>query len=77
MSYVEEDQEKSKFFMTYLCWNDIASDVWFVDSGCSNHMLGKRSMFRELDASHNTQIRFRYDTQTQVEGKGIVAVMVK
>lgn len=33
-------------------------DVWFVDSGCSNHMCGERSMFSSLDTTftHNVKL---------------------
>jgi hypothetical protein len=32
MSYVEENKAKGR-------------DAWFIDSGCSNHMCGDRTMF--------------------------------
>lgn len=41
-NYAElEEYEESKLFMAHVETNDdVSSDVWFVDSGCSNHMLG-------------------------------------
>lgn len=60
--------------MTYLCLHKIPSDVWFVDGGYSNHMSGKRSMFKELDELQKMQVRLEDDKQIQVEGKRTVAV---
>jgi len=34
------------------------SDEWYLDTGCSNHMTGKKSWFSELDDSINRKIRF-------------------
>ena len=30
--------------------------VWFVDSGCSNHMSRMKSLFKELDESHKCEV---------------------
>ncbi|KAI6681886.1 hypothetical protein NL676_035767 [Syzygium grande] len=46
--------------------------VWFIDSGCSNHMTGMKEMFRELDETQRRVIRLGNNKQIQVEGKGIV-----
>ncbi|KAL6315260.1 hypothetical protein AAG906_000341 [Vitis piasezkii] len=45
-----------------------------LDSGCSNHMTGIKSLFKELDESHKLKVKLGDDKQVQVEGKGTVAV---
>ncbi|KAA8545391.1 hypothetical protein F0562_020175 [Nyssa sinensis] len=45
----ENGEESSKLFMTHFDPNNKSNDVWFVDSGCSNHMTGMKSLFKELD----------------------------
>ena len=30
--------------------------VWFVDSGCSNHMFGTKSLFKVLDESQKSEV---------------------
>ena len=50
------------------------SGVWFVDSGCSNHMTGAKSMFRELDEKQRKKVQLGNTKEMQVEGKGKVIV---
>lgn len=73
-SYAEENEEDNKLFMAYCDVNDDESHVWFVDSGCSNHMSGTRSMSKEIDESQRKNIRLGDNKQIQVEGKGTAAV---
>lgn len=44
--------------------------VWFVDSGCLNHMTCMKSMFKELDDSFKINVQLGNDKALQVEGKG-------
>ena len=44
--------------------------VWFVDSGCSNHMSRTKSLFKELDESQKSEIRLGDNKKIQVAGKG-------
>ncbi|GAV92222.1 hypothetical protein CFOL_v3_35603 [Cephalotus follicularis] len=72
--FVEEDlayenKEESKLFMAYFDSTDDKSSVWFVDSGCSNHMSGTRSVFKELDETQKRQIRLGDNKSIQVEGR--------
>ncbi|KAL3504810.1 hypothetical protein ACH5RR_034651 [Cinchona calisaya] len=43
------------------------SDVWFLDSGCSNHMTGTQSLFKDLDETYKIKGRLGDDKQVQVE----------
>ncbi|KAH7655963.1 RNA-directed DNA polymerase protein [Dioscorea alata] len=51
-----------------------ASSVWLVDSGCSNHMTGKRSLFISLDESQKVRVRLDNDKEMMVQGVGVVSV---
>ncbi|KAK2986230.1 hypothetical protein RJ640_002147 [Escallonia rubra] len=64
-SYAEEmkDEEESKLFMASFNDTNVESGIWFVDSGCSNHMTGTRSMFKELDESFKKLIRLGDDNK--------------
>ena len=37
---------------------DVSNVVWFIDSGCSNHMSSSKSLFRDLDEPKKSQVRF-------------------
>ena len=59
MSYVEENKAKGR-------------DAWFIDSGCSNHMCGDRTVFSWLDDSFRQLVRLGNNTRMNVMGKGSV-----
>ncbi|KAA8536856.1 hypothetical protein F0562_029334 [Nyssa sinensis] len=70
----ENGKESSKLFMTYFDPNNKSSDVWFVDNGCSNHMTGMKSLFKELDETHKLKVQLRSAKEMQVEGKCTVGI---
>ena len=46
------------------------SRTWFLDTGCTNHMCGKKELFAELDESFGTKVKFADDSAIPVTGKG-------
>ena len=56
-NYVEKNEENSKLFMTHSQIHNISNDIWFLDSGCSNHMSGIKSIFRYIDETHKLNVR--------------------
>ena len=43
------ENQESKLFMIHSPITNVSSDVWFVDSACSNHMSGIKLLFEDLD----------------------------
>lgn len=43
--------------------------VWYLDSGCSNHMCGNKGWFINLDESFRQQVKLGDDRRMQVEGR--------
>lgn len=74
VNYAETTNEESKLFMAYRDTNEVTSDMWFVDSGCSNHMTGMKLIFKELDETQKTIVRLGDNNGLQAEGKGTVAI---
>lgn len=48
--------------------------VLFLDSGCSNHMAGTKSMFKEIDESNKSEVCLGDEKTLRVEGKGTIAI---
>jgi hypothetical protein len=45
---------------------------WYVDSGCSKHMIGDRDKFLTLQKERDGSVSFGNDDSTKIIGKGIV-----
>lgn len=60
--------------MLFICQSTekLPSFLWFVDSECSNHMTGRRSIFEKLDESFKITVQLGNNKELQVEGKGTV-----
>ena len=52
------------------------NDIWFLDSGCSNHMCGDRSLFCELDEEFKQMVKLGDNTRISVVGKGTVKLFL-
>lgn len=50
--------------------------IWFLDSGCSNHMCGKRDIFMDFDSSFRESVKMGNDSSLTVQGKGRVRMEV-
>ncbi|XP_028072416.1 uncharacterized protein LOC114274646 [Camellia sinensis] len=75
VNYAAKNGEEScKLFMTHFDPNNMSSDVWFVDSGCSNHMTRMKSLFKELDEKQKLKVQLGNAKEMQVEGKGTVSI---
>lgn len=70
----EENEEENYLFMACNDTDHKPSDLWFADSGCSNHMTGAKSMFQELDEKQKKKVQLGNTKEMQVEGKGKVVV---
>lgn len=73
----DKNDEVLSLFLTCLNVKESKHDIWFLDSGCSNHMTGLRNIFLSLDESIKMHVRLGDDKQVQVESKGTVGVRTK
>lgn len=55
---------------------DRREELWFLDSGCSNHMCGKKEYFSELDINYRTSVKLGDNSSMAVHGKGNIRMLV-
>jgi len=63
MAYVEEKKISS-------------AKVWFLDSGCSNHMCRKKELFYDLNENFRKTVKLGNNSSMTVMGKGNVRIRV-
>src|SRR3954463_11620532 len=47
---------------------------WYLDSGCSWHMTGKRSMFQDLVLKSSREVKFEGDQKGKIIGSGTISI---
>jgi len=63
--------------MAYVDDNETERDhLWFLDSGCSNHMCGKRELFSQFDNNFREQVKLGNNTSLNVQGKGNIRMEI-
>lgn len=67
-NYAEFDEDM--VLMAHVDIKEEEEQVWFLDSGCSNHMCGTKEWFTEFDGSFRQNIKLGDDRRMVVEGKG-------
>lgn len=55
-NYLEEKQEDGNVFFCHSA-NVERIDTWFLDSGCSNHMIGDESILVDIETPGNSQVK--------------------
>ena len=62
-------EKNNKLFVTRLQVNDISNDIWFLDSGCSNHISCIRSIFKNINKTYKLKVGLGNNKQIQIEGR--------
>lgn len=80
-SYAAEEneagcEEDEKLFM--MCAGDVQKhgEIWFIGSGCSNHMTGQRHAFCVLDETKKMTVQLGDGKVLHGEGKGTVKIQM-
>lgn len=77
VNYVEFDEEEELLLMAHTDMSKAEDKrIWFLDSGCSNHMTGEKTWFTDLDENFKHSVRLGNITRLVVQGKGRIRVEV-
>lgn len=52
-------------------------NAWYLDTGCSNHMTGRKDWLVDLDLSKKGKVRFADDNTIRTEGMGTMQIQKK
>lgn len=73
VNYAEFDEGEDLLLMTHAeIKKEPREGIWFLDSGCSNHMTGARVWFIKLDESFRHTVKLGNDIRLNVRGIGDV-----
>ncbi|XP_075645697.1 uncharacterized protein LOC142616804 [Castanea sativa] len=48
--------------------------LWYLDNGCSRHMTGDRSLFKDFESKKGGNVTFGDGTKSQIKGKGTISL---
>lgn len=73
----EEDNSEQVLLMVTTPIDESNTNFWYLDTGCSNHMTGRRDWFVDLDENVKSKVRFADDSVVPVEGVGRILIQQK
>ena len=47
--------------------------LWYLDNGCSRHIIGDRSLFKVFESKKGGNVTFGDGSKSQIKGKGIIS----
>ena len=72
-----EKEEEVSFLMVCHANEETQQNMWYLDTGCSNHMCGENKAFSDLDESFRSSVKFGDNSKISVIGKGKVTIQTK
>lgn len=76
-NYAENDDEEEMLLMAFEDKRGVSKEnVWFLDSGCSNHMCGNKDWFFSLDESFREFVKLGNNSKMTVMGKGNIRLRI-
>ncbi|XP_021989247.1 uncharacterized protein LOC110885829 [Helianthus annuus] len=73
----EKEEDEETMFMIFNIEETTKDGCWYLDSGCSNHMTGDKSLFVTLDESERREVRTGDNKKLEVLGCGDVLIRFK
>ncbi|KAA8530650.1 hypothetical protein F0562_005416 [Nyssa sinensis] len=77
VNYAELEEKEEMLLMSYVELNQSRrEDVWFLDSGCSNHMCANKEWFLDLDEEFQQSVKLGNNSKMAVLGKGNIRLQI-
>jgi len=73
----QDESENPVMLMVTTKEDQRCGEEWYLDSGCSTHMTGRRDWFSSFDQSHRNKVKFANDSTLNAEGVGVVCIRSK
>jgi len=74
---VEFNEEEELLLMTHVeIQGAKMEDLWFFDSGCSNHMSGIKTWFSDMDETFKHSVKLGNNARMMVHGKGSIKLKI-
>jgi len=70
----EQQEDEQLFFATCFATSNSSSDLWLIDSGCTNHMTNDQKLFKELDKTIVSKVKIGNGDFISVKGKETIAI---
>ena len=64
------DEEDKMALISHVSKND----TWIIDSGCSHHMTGDKTIFEDMEPYDGGCVRFRNNEPCYIKGKGRISL---
>ena len=61
-------------FMMKSAFEVMDTCLWYLDSDCSRHMTGDRSLFKTFESKKGGNVTFDDGSKSQIKGKGIISL---
>ena len=73
----KHEEEEGMMLMVTTRDSESFKDQWYLDSGCSSHMTGRKNWFVNMNPSTKNTVKFANDNTLAAEGIGDVLIMRK
>lgn len=77
LMHEQSNNDQGLLFLTLNVQESSTEEIWYLDSGCSNHMTGRKDIFISLDESHQNVVKTGDNKMLEVKGKGDILVKTK
>ncbi|KAL0433268.1 UNVERIFIED_CONTAM: Retrovirus-related Pol polyprotein from transposon TNT 1-94 [Sesamum latifolium] len=72
-----EQEEEISLLMVCHVTEETQPNLWYLDTGCSNHMCGDKGIFSELDETFRNTVKFGNNSTVSVMEKGKITLQIK